>query len=131
MRVVPGLEVAGLDDSPGHFMAIIEHANQFPFEESFAKLPPEPPEGWFVVDLVPEDRPPLTVVEEEVAVFPACKRAVNLAVGEEAAGLVLGMLGDPAQREGPERDLQDDSTTRPERISPIDQLHLVLRRRET
>src|SRR5262245_23327503 len=101
-------------------VAVVEHFLELATDRWPSDEAAQCAEGDFVVDLVAQESPIRAVREHEMPVMPGGEWPGDLAVGEEVGRVVLGVLGDPAERDGSDPGLQDDSGTWPGRSTPLD-----------
>ena len=106
-------------------MPIIKHLFELRLQKPGSKQVAQPAQWWTVVDLVPEDRAALAIVQEVMPMQPVGERTMNLTVGEELARHVLGVLGHPGHREGADPGLEDDPGARLEGARRIDDAYVL------
>jgi hypothetical protein len=113
-------EVSGLDDLSSDLVAVVEHPPQFRIQQVPRQQASHHTHRRFVFDFVTEEGTPVSIIEEEVAMIPRGKRALNLVIGEEPTSFVFRVLGDPAQAKRPERYGEDHPRSGLQRAAALD-----------
>src|SRR5271166_4520752 len=89
-------------------MTIGKHPLQLFSDQPAGQPPPQSPERRPVLNLVPQDRSSLAIIEKSMAMIPVSEGARFLAVCKQMWRLVFGVDGYPADRNQPQPPFQHD-----------------------
>jgi hypothetical protein len=93
-------------------VAIGEHPIELATDQPTAQPAPDHPQRGLILDLIPQDCSPLTIIEKPMAMVPPGKRARLLAIREQVGRIVFGVDSDPSDRKRPEMPAQHDLAAR-------------------
>src|SRR5271166_2709990 len=106
-------------------MTIGKHPLQLFSDQPAGQPPSQSPERRLVLNLVPQDRSSLAIIEESMAMIPVSKGARFLAVCEQMWWLVFGVNGYPADRKQPQPPFQQNPAAGLQRAAGLYDLHLL------
>jgi len=86
-----------LKSFPSRLVTVVEHPLKPGRDEPTGECPAKHSERKEVIHLIPQDCPPLAIIEEKVAMIPRGERTVQLGVGKQPTALVLRVLRHPVE----------------------------------